>query len=201
MTWRLPMATTASETPSSQDVQEAGHVDILIIGAGVSGIGAAHHARERFPGRSLLVLEARDHHGGTWWTHRYPGVRSDSDLFTYGYRFKPWRGTAIDTGPAILSYLDEVVAEDGLEAYIRYLHRVTSATWSTADRRWTVEVTRTDTGERLRFTTGFLWMCPGYYDHDKPYQPPWKGLDRYQGVRYTRRAGPRTSTSPAGGSS
>src|ERR1700728_1744110 len=176
------MTTPASETRSDHDVQDAGHVDILIIGAGLSGIGAAHHARERFPDRSLLVLEGRDHHGGTWWTHRYPGVRSDSDLFTYGFRFKPWRGTAIATGPAILSYLDEVIAEDGLDDYIRYLHRVTAAVWSTAERRWTVEVTRTDTGERLRFTTGFLWMCPGYYHHDKPYQPTWKGLDRYQGV-------------------
>jgi monooxygenase len=177
-----PMATTASETPSSQGVRAADHVDLLIIGAGISGIGAAHHARERFGDRSLLILEARDHHGGTWWTHQYPGVRSDSDLFTYGYRFKPWRGPAIATGSAILSYLDEVIAEDGLNACIRYLHRVTSADWSTADRRWTVAVTRTDTGERLRFTTGFLWICAGYYDHDQPYRPRWKGLDRYQGV-------------------
>jgi cation diffusion facilitator CzcD-associated flavoprotein CzcO len=176
------MSAIASETTSGPGVKDAGHVDILIIGAGVSGIGAAHHAREQLPGRSLLVLEARDHHGGTWWTHRYPGVRSDSDLFTYGYRFKPWRGTAIASGPAILSYLDEVIADDSLDARIRYLHRVTSAAWSAADRRWTVAVTRTDTGERLRFTTGFLWMCPGYYDHDKPYRPEWKGLDRYQGV-------------------
>jgi monooxygenase len=176
------MATTASETPSRPGAADADHVDILIIGAGLSGIGAAHYVRERFGDRSLLILEARDHQGGTWWTHRYPGVRSDSDLFTYGYRFKPWRGPAIATGPEILSYLDEVIAEDGLDDFIRYRHRVTSASWSTADRRWTVEVTRTDTGERLRFTTGFLWICPGYYNHDRPYQPRWKGLDRYQGV-------------------
>jgi cation diffusion facilitator CzcD-associated flavoprotein CzcO len=176
------MSAITAETASSPGVQEAGHVDILIIGAGVSGIGAAHHVREQFPERSLLILEARDHHGGTWWTHRYPGVRSDSDLFTYGYRFKPWRGPAIASGPAILSYLDEVIADDSLEAHIRCLHRVTAAAWSTAGRRWTVEVTRADTGERLRFTTGFLLMCPGYYDHDQPYQPQWRGLDRYQGV-------------------
>ncbi|HTU75060.1 MAG TPA: NAD(P)/FAD-dependent oxidoreductase [Trebonia sp.] len=176
------MTAIASETAYGAGVEDAGHVDILIVGAGVSGIGAAHHARERFPERSLLILEARDHHGGTWWTHRYPGVRSDSDLFTYGYRFKPWRGPAIASGPAILSYLDEVMADDGLEAVVRYQHRVTSATWSTAGRRWTVEVTRTDTGQRLRLSTGFLWMCPGYYDHDKPYQPGWKGLDRFQGL-------------------
>jgi len=176
------MAAIASETTPSPDVQDAGHVDILIVGAGVSGIGAAHHVREQFPDRRLLILEGRDHHGGTWWTHRYPGVRSDSDLFTYGYRFKPWRGAAIASGPAILSYLDEVMDGDGLGAHIRYRHRVTTAAWSTASRRWTVEVTRTDTGERLRFTTSFLWMCPGYYDHDQPHQPQWKGLDRYQGL-------------------
>src|SRR5215469_14209561 len=176
------MTITVPGTAPSEAVRDAGHVDILIIGAGVSGIGAAHHVRERFPDRSLLILEAKDGHGGTWWTHRYPGVRSDSDLFTYGYRFKPWRGPAIASGPAILSYLDEVIAEDSLDTRIRYRHKVTSASWSTADRQWTVAVTRTDTGERLRFTAGFLWMCSGYYNHDRPHQPQWKGLDRYQGV-------------------
>lgn len=177
---------TATETPAprtadSEGVRDAGHTDFLIVGAGISGIGAAHHMRERFGDRSLLVLEARDGHGGTWWTHRYPGVRSDSDLFTYGYRFKPWRGPAIASGPAILDYLDQVIADDGLAEHIRYNHRVTSASWSTRDRRWTVNVTETGTGERLRFTTSFLWMCPGYYDHDRPHQPRWDGMDRYRG--------------------
>ena len=176
------MTTTAPGSAPSQDAQDAGHVDILVVGAGVSGIGAAHYMRERFPGRSLLILEAKDGHGGTWWTHRYPGVRSDSDLFTYGYRFKPWQGPAIASGPAILSYLDEVIAEEGLDERIRYGHQVTSASWSTADRQWTVEVTRAGAGERLRYTTGFLWMCPGYYNHDRPYRPRWPGLDRYQGL-------------------
>jgi cation diffusion facilitator CzcD-associated flavoprotein CzcO len=176
------MTTTAPGTAPRQDVRDAGHVDILIIGAGVSGIGAAHYMRERFPGRSLLILEAKDGHGGTWWTHRYPGVRSDSDLFTYGYRFKPWQGPAIASGPAILSYLDEVIAEEGLADLIRYQHKVTGASWSTAERQWTVEVTQAGAGERLRFTTSFLWMCPGYYNHDKPHRPQWAGLDRYQGV-------------------
>src|SRR5690349_10531554 len=116
------MTTTDPGTAPSEDAAAsegeapagAGEVDFLVVGAGISGIGAAHHLRERFPGRSVVVLEARDHHGGTWWTHRYPGVRSDSDLYTYGYRFKPWRGPAIASGPAILDYLDEVIAEDGL---------------------------------------------------------------------------------------
>lgn len=173
---------TAPEATAGKDAHDAGYADFLIVGAGISGIGAAHHMRDRFPGRSLIVLEARDRHGGTWWTHRYPGVRSDSDLFTYGYRFKPWRGPAIASGPAILDYLDEVIAGDRLDTSIRYLHRVTSASWSTADRRWTVEVTRTDTGERLRFGAGFLWMCAGYYDHDTPHQPQWDGLHRFRGL-------------------
>lgn len=157
------------------------HVDVLVVGAGVSGIGAAHHLQERFPGKTFLLLDAQDAPGGTWWTHRYPGVRSDSDLFTYGYRFKPWRGPSIAAGGEILAYLDEVIAEDGLAPHIRYLHKVTAATWSSEDRRWTVQVTRTDTGEELRFTTNFLWMCQGYYNHAQPYQPQWPGMDRFQG--------------------
>jgi monooxygenase len=111
-----------------------------------------------------------------------PGVRSDSDLFTYGYRFKPWRGPSIAAGEEILNYLDEVIEEDDLGRHIRYHHRVTAASWSTEDRRWTVDVTRGDTGEQLQFTTDFLWMCQGYYNHEKPYQPQWEGLDRFQGL-------------------
>ena len=157
-------------------------VDVLIVGAGVSGIGAAHHLREQFPDRTFVILDAQDDRGGTWWTHRYPGVRSDSDMFTYGYRFKPWRGPSIAAGEEILAYLDEVIDESDLGQYIRYRHRVTAASWSTEDRRWTVEVTQGDTGQQLRFTTGFLWMCQGYYNHAKPYQPQWEGMDRFQGV-------------------
>ena len=158
------------------------HVDVLIVGAGISGIGAAHHVRERFPDRSFVVLDALEARGGTWWTHRYPGARSDSDLFTFGYRFKPWRGPSIATSEEILSYLDEVIADDDLGGVIRHRHRVTAASWSTEDRRWTVEVTREDTGEHLRFTTDFLWMCQGYYDHSGPHRPQWEGMDRFRGV-------------------
>jgi len=158
------------------------HVDVLIVGAGISGIGAAYHLKDRFPDRSFVLLDALERHGGTWWTHRYPGARSDSDLFTFGFGFKPWCGPSIATAEEILSYLDEVIDENDLSGAIRYRHRVTSAHWSTADRRWTVEVTRDDTGEQLRFTTDFLWMCHGYYSHQQGYTPDWPGMDRYQGL-------------------
>jgi cation diffusion facilitator CzcD-associated flavoprotein CzcO len=175
-------ATTAAPAVESGEIEDAGHVDVLVVGAGVSGIGAAHHLRDEFPDRSFVILEAQDNRGGTWWTHRYPGVRSDSDLHTYGYRDKPWRGPSIAAGEAILDYLDEVIDEDDLAKEIRYQHRVVSASWSSADRRWTVDVARADTGQRLRFTTGFLWMCQGYYNHERPYRPEWAGLDRFTGV-------------------
>jgi monooxygenase len=158
------------------------HHDVLIVGAGVSGIGAAHHLRARFPDRTFAILEAQDARGGTWWTHRFPGARSDSDLFTYGYRHKPWVGPSIAAGGAILEYLDEVIEEDDLAGHIRYHHRVTALTWSSAEHRWTAEVTRTDTDERLTLTASFLWMCQGYYNHDEPYTPEWPGTERYAGT-------------------
>jgi len=175
-------AHTTAQAPGAAEREDAGHVDVLIIGAGVSGIGAAHHLREKFPDRTFVILDAQDSRGGTWWTHRYPGVRSDSDLFTYGYRFKPWRGPAIAAGGEILAYLDEVIADDDLGPRIRLRHQVTAASWSSEDRRWSVEVTRGDTGRLLRFTAGFLWMCQGYYNHARPYRPQWEGTDRFQGV-------------------
>ena len=179
------MTTTARTTArarGSEGIQDAGHVDVLIVGAGVSGIGVAHHLRDQFPDRTFVILDAQGNRGGTWWTHRYPGVRSDSDLFTYGYRFKPWRGPAIAAGGEILAYLDEVIDEDDLGRRIRYRHRVTAASWSGTERRWTVEATREDIGQRLRFTADFLYMCPGYYNHAEPYRPRWEGMDRFQGT-------------------
>jgi cation diffusion facilitator CzcD-associated flavoprotein CzcO len=157
------------------------HFDVLIVGAGISGIDAAYHVRQRFPGKSFLVLEGLESFGGTWLTHRYPGIRSDSDLYTFGYGFKPWTGPPIATAAEILAYLGEVMDENDLASHIRYRHWINSASWSGEDRMWTIEVTRTDTGERLRFTTNFLWMCQGYYRHADGFTPDWPGMDRFSG--------------------
>jgi cation diffusion facilitator CzcD-associated flavoprotein CzcO len=172
-------ADTAAEPTAAPT--DAGHVDVLVVGAGISGIGAAYHLTHQRPGTSFVVLESKDTFGGTWVTHRYPGIRSDSDLYTFGYRFKPWTGAPIATAEEILRYLREVLDEHDLERHVRYSHRIDRAAWSSEERRWTVDVTRTDTGERLRYTTGFLWMCQGYYRHDRGYTPEWPGLDRFRG--------------------
>jgi len=160
---------------------DAGHVDVLVVGAGISGIGAAYHLLDQCPEKSFVVLEALESFGGTWLIHRYPGIRSDSDLYTFGYRFKPWTGPPIATAEQIRKYMSEVIEENGIGDHIRYSHRITAASWSSESDRWTVEVTRTDTGEALRFTTGFLWMCQGYYRHAEGYTPEWPGMDRFAG--------------------
>jgi cation diffusion facilitator CzcD-associated flavoprotein CzcO len=157
------------------------HVDVLIVGAGISGIGAAHHLQQQCPGKRFILLDALDGYGGTWRTHRYPGVRSDSDLYTFGYRFKPWVGPPIASGEEIQRYLGEVIAEDDLARHIRYGHRVLTASWDSATARWSVEAERTDTGARVAFTAGFLWMCQGYYRHEAGYTPEWPGMADYRG--------------------
>jgi cation diffusion facilitator CzcD-associated flavoprotein CzcO len=157
------------------------HVDVLIVGAGISGVGSAYHLKTQTPDRSFLILEAQEDFGGTWWTHRYPGIRSDSDLYTFGYRFKPWTGTPIATGAEIRKYMGEVIEENGLAEHIRYRHKILGAAWSSEENLWTVEAERTDTGERLAFTAGFLWMCQGYYRHDQGYTPEWPGMADYKG--------------------
>ena len=159
----------------------AQHFDFLIIGAGISGIGAACHLRQRFTDSSLAILEAMDGFGGTWWTHRYPGARSDSDLFTYGYGFKPWKGRAIATADEIRGYLAETIDENDLAPLIHYGHQVRAARWSSEDRRWTLEVTRTGSDEVLTFTAAFLWICAGYYDHGQGYTPEWPTLKDFKG--------------------
>ena len=170
--------------PAPQAPSDAGrlqHVDVLIVGAGISGIGAGHHLTHRCPGTSFVILEAQADFGGTWRTHRFPGIRSDTDLYTFGYRFKPWTGPPIATAAEINRYLGEVIAEDGLERHIRYGHRVERAAWSSDAQRWTIAATRTETGEQVSFTAGFLWMCQGYYRHAAGYTPQWPGMERFQG--------------------
>jgi cation diffusion facilitator CzcD-associated flavoprotein CzcO len=129
-----------------------------------------------------VVLEELASFGGTWLVHRYPGVRSDSDLYTFGYRFKPWTGPPIATAEQIQKYLHEVIEENGLADRIRYRHRNEQARRSSDTNQWTVVVTRTDTGERVRFTANFLWMCQGYYRHAEGHTPQWPGMDRYRGT-------------------
>jgi cation diffusion facilitator CzcD-associated flavoprotein CzcO len=159
-------------------------VDVLIVGAGISGLGAAVHLQQQCPGKTWTILEAQAGFGGTWRTHRYPGIRSDSDLFTFGYRFKPWEGPPIATAAQINAYLGEVIDEHGLAQRIRYGHRIVSASWSSADARWHVQaLRRTDDGteQPVRFSAGFLWMCQGYYRHDRGYTPQWPGMERFGG--------------------
>lgn len=173
----------ASIQPASatQPAARTEHFDVLIVGAGISGVGAAYHLSRQCPGTSFVVLEALDHFGGTWWSHRYPGIRSDSDLHTFGYRFKPWTSAPIATADEILRYMGEVIEENDLARHIRYHHRITSARWSTEDAQWTIEGTRSDTGEPVRLTANFLWMCQGYYRHSEGYTPEWDGMERFQG--------------------
>ncbi len=166
---------------SHSEAQAAGHTDVLIVGAGISGIDAAYHLQKECPEKNFVLLDTLDSFGGTWRTHTYPGIRSDSDLFTFGYKWKPWTGAPIATAEQILKYLDETLDEQGIREHIRYQHVVRSATWSSDEKQWTILAERLDTGEVLRFTANFLWMCQGYYRHSEGYTPEWAGMDDYQG--------------------
>ncbi len=171
-----------TEAHSSQDAKKAvEHFDVLIAGAGISGIGSAYHLQEQCPDKSFVILEVQESFGGTWLTHKYPGIRSDSDLYTFGYRFKPWVGPPIATADEIRTYMDEVIKDNDLDQHIRYKHKITGAHWSNADKMWTIDATRVDTGEKLQFTANFLWMCQGYYNHDQGYTPEWEGMEDFRG--------------------
>lgn len=165
------------------DVQE--HFDVLIVGAGLSGIGAGYHLQKKCPTKSYVILEGRDCIGGTWDLFRYPGIRSDSDMFTLGYSFKPWTDPkAIADGPQILNYVRETATENGIEKHIRFRHRVKRAAWSTPDARWTVEAERiTGEGatELVRFTCSFLFLCSGYYKYEAGYTPEFEGAADFAG--------------------
>jgi monooxygenase len=153
------------------------HLDVVIVGAGLSGIGMAWHLQDRCPGKRYAILEAREASGGTWDLFRYPGVRSDSDMQTLGYRFKPWTGSkALADGPSILSYVRDTAAEHGIDEHIRYGHRVTRAEWSTPDARWTVHVEG-----REPLSCDVLLMCSGYYRYDEGFTPPFEGREDFRG--------------------
>ena len=158
------------------------HVDVLIVGAGLSGIGAAHHLQANCPRRTYAILEAREAIGGTWDLFRYPGIRSDSDMYTLGYRFRPWEAAhAIAAGPAILEYVRETAREGGIERNVRFGHRVLSAEFSTAEARWHVRAERTDTEESVELSCSFLLLCSGYYRYDEGYTPDFPGMERFAG--------------------
>jgi monooxygenase len=158
------------------------HVDVLIVGAGLSGIGAAHHLQARCPHKTYLILEGRERLGGTWDLFRYPGVRSDSDMYTLGYSFRPWTSPhAIADGDSILTYIRQTAEAAGIERKIRYQHRVERARWSTADARWTITARDLATGQELAITCAFLYVCAGYYDYEAGYTPAFPGRERFRG--------------------
>ena len=159
------------------------HVDVIVVGAGLSGIGGACHLKLECPGKSFVILEGRETMGGTWDLFRYPGVRSDSDMYTLGYRFRPWRDNkAMADGPAILRYIRETAAEYGVDQTIRYNHRVRSASWSSDHSRWTVEVEPGPEKTVVQLTCNFLYLCTGYYDYESGYTPEWRGVERFRGT-------------------
>ena len=157
------------------------YVDVLIVGAGLSGIGAAYHLQTTCPEKTYAILEARDRIGGTWDLFRYPGIRSDSDMYTLGYSFRPWEDAqAIADGPSILAYIRDTASEHGIDRQIRFGHEVVRADWSSTDARWTVEARRGD-GAVVRLSCGFLFMCSGYYRYDEGYSPQFDGAERFAG--------------------
>ena len=169
------MVQNASTAPSQ-------HVDVLVVGAGISGIGAGYHLNTMCPSRTYAILEGRADIGGTWDLFRYPGVRSDSDMHTLGFRFKPWtEAKAIADGPDILRYLHNTMNEFDIARHIRFRHLVKTAQWSSETSQWTVHVERVGTGDIVTFTCGFLFMCSGYYRYSEGFTPEFPGRERFQG--------------------
>ncbi|MGH3724670.1 MAG: flavin-containing monooxygenase [Mycobacterium sp.] len=156
------------------------HFDVLIIGAGLSGISAAWHVQNRCPSKSYAVLEARDDMGGTWNLFKYPGIRSDSDMYTLGFRFSPWNDSrTLADGPSILDYVHKTAANSGIDGHIKYRHKMVGAAWSNEDQRWTITVEHD--GETVEYTSSFLFGCSGYYNYDEGYSPEFPGSADFQG--------------------
>ena len=159
------------------------HFDVIIVGAGLSGIGGACHLKRHCPQKSFVILEGRERMGGTWDLFRYPGVRSDSDMYTLGYRFRPWLGNkAMADGPSILNYIRDTATEYDVDKLIRYNYRVRRATWSSDDARWTIEIETGSDKTITHLTCNFLYLCTGYYDYDSGYTPEWPGVERFRGT-------------------
>lgn len=156
--------------------------DVIIVGAGLSGIGAAHHIQTKCPGRTYAILEARESIGGTWDLFRYPGIRSDSDMYTLGYTFRPWKEQkAIADGPSILNYIKETAQAGGIDKKIRFNYKVKSASWSDETANWTIGVERTDSNEIIEFECSFLFMCSGYYNYEEGFTPEFSGRENFKG--------------------
>jgi monooxygenase len=165
-----------------KDTMALEHLDVLIVGAGLSGIGTAYYLQTRCPQKRYVILESRKAIGGTWDLFRYPGVRSDSDMYTLGYSFRPWQDRkAIADGSLILRYIRETATQFGIDQQVRFDHQVRRATWSSADARWTVEAARGPDQETVQFTCNFLCMCTGYYDYAQGYTPKWPGIECFTG--------------------
>ncbi len=177
------MATESiTEAPPLRSQEERPHFDVLIVGAGLSGIGAAYALQTRCPAKSFAILEARHSVGGTWDLFRYPGVRSDSDMYTLGYSFRPWRSEMSFTdGASILQYIRDTAQEHGIDRHIRLGQRVTRTSWSSAEARWMVEAEAGPERTVTRYTCNFLYLCSGYYDYAEGYRPDWPGMDQFQG--------------------
>lgn len=158
------------------------HQDVIIVGAGLSGICAGHYLQTKCPQHRYTILEMRGAIGGTWDLFRYPGIRSDSDMYTLGYAFRPWQDAkSVTNGSTILQYIRDTAKDEGIDQKIRYNQKITAAEWSSAQARWIVQVTHTQTGQTIQYTCNFLWMCSGYYNYRQGYTPDFPGVDKFQG--------------------
>ena len=161
--------------------KEIENFDVIIVGAGIAGITTAYYLQKERTKSSYLILESLDNYGGTWYTHKYPGIRSDSDLYTFGFEFKPWTSAPIATADEILKYLGETIKENQIDEQIRYRHKIIEAEWSSKKKSWILKVERSDTKKIIYFSCNFLMMCQGYFRHNEGYTPKWKDMDKFKG--------------------
>tara|TARA_B110000014_G_scaffold234131_1_gene197835 strand:- start:233 stop:1708 length:1476 start_codon:yes stop_codon:yes gene_type:complete len=161
--------------------KEIENFDVIIVGAGIAGITTAYYLQKERPKSTYLILESLNNYGGTWYTHKYPGIRSDSDLYTFGFKFKPWTSAPIATADEILKYLGETIKENQIDEHIRYNHKIIEAEWSTKKKSWILKAERSDTKKIIYFSCNFLMMCQGYFRHNEGYTPKWKDMDKFKG--------------------